>query len=157
MADTTCNVFISHIHADDVQLKAFKELLAKNGCTVRDSSITSDKPNEAKDPDYIKQKILAPAVKWAGTLVVLVSPGTRNSPWVDWEIEYARKQNKRIVGVWAQGAADCDVPPALDEFANAVVGWEADRIVDAIFGRINNWETPTGQLRPERDIAHFNC
>ena len=157
MTEKTCNVFISHIHEDDVELKAFKKLLAKNGCTVRDSSITSDKPNEAKDSDYIKQGILAPSINWAGTFVVLISPGTHESPWVDWEIEYARKQDKRIVGVWAHGAADCDVPPALDEFADAVVGWEADRIIDAIFDRINNWEIPTGQLRPERDIAHYRC
>ena len=157
MTEKICNVFISHIHEDDADLKAFKELLAKNGCTVRDSSITSDKSNEAKDPDYIKQEILAPGINWAGIFVVLISPGTHESPWVGWEIEYARKQDKRIVGVWAHGAADCDVPAALDEFANAVVGWEADRIIDAIFGRINNWETLTGQPRPERDIAHARC
>ncbi len=157
MAEKVCNVFISHIHEDDEDLKSFKDLLAKNGCTVRDSSITSETPNSAKDSDYIKQEILAPGITWAGTFVVLISPGTRDSPWVDWEIEYAKKEGKRIIGVWAEGAADCDVPKALDDYADAVVGWQADRIIDAIFGDINNWETPDGQQRPEREIPHHLC
>ena len=111
----------------------------------------------AKDPDYIKREILAPGIDWAGTLVVLVSPGTHESGWVNWEIERAANQGKRIVGVWDYGAKDCDVPEKLDEYANAVVGWQSDRVLDAIFGRINNWETSTGGLRSERAIPHYRC
>jgi hypothetical protein len=157
MADKVCNVFVSHIHEDDEEIKALKELLGKNGCTVRDSSVTSDTPNTAKDPAYIKQEILAPGINWAGTLVVLVSPGTKESEWVDWEIEYAQRLGKRIVGVWAHGAADCDIPKALDDFASAVVGWQSDKIIDAIFGRNNDWETPDETPREERDLARYRC
>ncbi|BDI29087.1 hypothetical protein CCAX7_11380 [Capsulimonas corticalis] len=157
MQKDTCHIFISHIHEDDPKLNNMKTLLKKHGCTAKDSSINSTKPNQANNEIYIKNSILAPRIKWAGTLVVLISPGTRDSKWVDWEIQYAHRLGKRIVGVWDYGANECDVPRMLDLYANAVVGWRGESIIDAIFGKTDNWETPNGGSRPERDIARHNC
>ena len=157
MADDVRNVFISHLHEDDDRLQPLKDLLQKAGCTVRDASIDSRNPNNAKDPDYIKSGILAPGIKWAGALIVLISPGTHESDWVNWEIEYAKQQGKRIIGVWDHGAADCDVPEKLDQFADAVVGWQADRILDALDGKINNWTTASGDVRAPRTITRYSC
>ena len=142
MADAR-NVFISHIHEDDAGLQKLKDLLKTKGMDIRDASIHTGKFNNAKDPDYIKSQILAPAIKWAGTFVVYVSPGTKDSEWVDWEIEYAAKQGKRVVGIWAHGERDCDLPPALAEHADAMVGWNSDAIIDAIEGK-DVWEMPDG-------------
>jgi hypothetical protein len=157
MENDVNNVFISHIHEDDSRLPDLKNLLEIGGRTVRDSSINSEKPNNATSPDYIKSEILAPQIQWAGTLVVLVSPGTHESEWVNWEIEYAHKLGKRIVGVWDRGAAECDLPEKLDEYADAVVGWQAERIIDAIDGKTNTWETSTGEARAARAIARYQC
>src|ERR1700675_3324296 len=107
MSDEIKNVFISHIHEDDALIPELKDLASKSGCEVRDAGITNSNPNEASDPDYIKYQILAPQIQWASTLVVLVSPETHSHEWVDWEIEYAMQEGKRIVGVWDQGAKDC--------------------------------------------------
>lgn len=144
MANDTKNVFISHIHEDDAGLGKLKALLAKNGMTIRDSSINSSNPNNAKNPDYIKSAILAPQIDWAGTLIVYVSHHTKDSEWVNWEIEYAAKQGKRIVGVWEHGTKDCELPTALTEYADAVVGWHGNSIIDAIVGEKDGWETPDG-------------
>src|SRR5581483_8034635 len=54
------NVFISHIHEDDHRLAPLRALLTNAGMEVRDGSIHSDKPNNAKSPDYIKFGILSP-------------------------------------------------------------------------------------------------
>src|SRR5205085_9227433 len=124
-ADEVKNVFISHIHEDDGELTGVKDLLAKNGYQSRDGSINSDKPNDAQNEDYIKSQILAPRIQWASTMIVLISSDTHTSPWVEWEIEYAQQMGKRIVGLWAQGAKDSDVPKNLDRYADAVVGWQA--------------------------------
>lgn len=142
MADTK-NVFISHVHADDGGLQKLKDLLAPKGTDIRDSSIHTGKFNKASDPDYIKSQILAPAIKWAGVFICYVSPRTKDSDWVNWEIEYAVKQGKRIVGVWAYGENECDLPSALEEYADAVVGWHGDSIIDAISGK-DGWEKPDG-------------
>lgn len=143
MADIK-NVFISHIHEDDAGLSELKALLSSNGMEIRDASINSENPNEAKSEDYIKTGILAPRINWAGTLIVYVTPETCDSDWVNWEIEYAAKCDKRIVGVWAHGCNECELPTALAENADAVVGWHGSSIVDAVNGNCDVWERPDG-------------
>ena len=63
------NIFISHIHEDDKELGKLKELLGKKGYQIRDSSIDSSNPNNAKSPEYIKTGILAPRITWAGVMI----------------------------------------------------------------------------------------
>ena len=156
MADVK-NVFISHIHEDDDRLQSLKDLLADAGMSVRDSSIRSENPNNANDDAYIKTGILGPAIDNASVVVVLMSPDTKQSEWVNWETEYGQQHDKRIVGVWDHGAAECDVPDAVAQYADAVVGWNAQRIVDAINGKINDWESSDGTSRQPVSIARHNC
>ena len=152
MADTR-DVFVSHIHEDEQHIENMKSLLAEHGFNVRDSSITSETPNRAKDPDYIRQ-ILGRQIDWASVLVVLISPGMRHSQYVDFEIEYANKHDKRIVGVWTHGAADADVlPEALQKYADSVVAWRGEAIKEAICGERSGWETSDGAPRPPLAIS----
>ena len=157
MADDTKNVFISHIHEDDDGLTKLKDLLKSNGMTIRDYSINSDNPNNAKSEDYIKSQILAPRIDKSSTLVVYISPQTKDSNYVNWEIEYAEKQNKRIIGVWAHGEKGCEIPEALDNCYDAIVGWNGDNIIDAIKGGINGFEYPDGSPRDVRPIKRHPC
>src|SRR5512145_3103673 len=107
------NIFISHVHENDDLLPKLKDLLGRAGMDVRDGSIRSDKPNNAKNEDYIKREILAPRIQWASTLVVLITNETAQSDWVNWEIKYAIEQSKSVIGVFAQGATDADIPEEL--------------------------------------------
>ena len=151
------NVFISHVHEDDKLLQDLRDLLSNNGYEIRDGSIDSSKPNEATSDEYIKSGVLAPRIRWASTLVVLISPRTHESKWVEWEIEYAQKEGKRVVGLWVQGGQDSDIPKNLDDYADAVVGWQADRVMGAITGKINNWFGPDGAERAPRMIPRHKC
>lgn len=157
MSEQTKNVFISHVHEDDAGLAKVKDLLSKHGMTIRDSSINSSNPNNAKSEDYIKSKILAPQINWAGTLLVYVSPKTKDSDWVNWEIEYAHKLGKRIVGIWEHGSRDCDLPEALQNYGDAVVGWNGSSIFDAITGASDVWEKPDGGVCDIRPINRHPC
>ena len=135
-----------------------KILLGKAGYTIRDGSITADKPNAAQSEGYIKSSILAPRISWAGALIVYVTPATKHSDWVNWEIEYAVKTGKPIIGVWGHGAGECDAPAALENYAQAVeVGWNTQRIIDALEGRISEWRNPDDSLRDPRNIKRVNC
>lgn len=156
-APITKNIFISHIHEDDARLPALKELLAKNGCEARDGSINSSNPNNATDENYIKYEILAPQIQWASVLVVLITPDTKDSTYVNWEIEYARRLDKRIVGVWDFGESGCEVPAALDDYADAIVSWRGDQVVDAITGKLSGAFNRDGSPRGERIIPRHNC
>ena len=157
MANETKNIFISHIHGDDDGLGKLKSLLKDNGMTVRDYSINADNPNNAHSEDYIKSQILAPRIQQSSTLVVYISPETKDSKYVNWEIDYAQKQDKRIVGIWAHGENGCEVPEALNNYADAVVGWTGNRIIDAINGQIDGWQNPDGTNCAPRDIERYSC
>ena len=154
--DKIRNLFISHVHEDDDAVEGVKELIGSKGYTIRDSSIVSEKPNQAKNSDYIKSGILAPRIEWAGTMAVVISPNTHTSDWVNWEIEYAHKNGTRVVGVWAQGAKDSDLPEAFEKYGNALVGWNGDSIVSAIEGE-DKWVTSTGKTYAPRQITRHSC
>ena len=156
---TSNRVFVSHIHEDDEHIANMKTLLKDRGHEVQVSAVDSTSPNNATNEAYIKSEILAPKIDWAsgGAMVVLISPQTKNSHWVDWEIEYAQKVGMRIVGVWTHGAAECDVPEGLTQYADAVVGWHADQIEGAISGTINNWTGSDGAPKDRQKIRQFGC
>lgn len=157
MADKTRNVFISHVHEDDAGLRKLKDLLQANGMPIRDYSIRSDNPNNAHSEEYIKSQILAPRIRQSSVLVVYVSTETKDSTYVNWEIEYAQKRNKRIVGVWAHGEGGCEVPEALNDYHDALIGWTGNRIIDAINGKIDGWENPDGTQPTPRQIKRYSC
>lgn len=157
MSDKLRNVFISHIHEDDEGINRIKSLVRAHGLTVRNGSITSDRPNSATNEDYIKYQILAPRINWASVLVVYISPSTKDSWWVDWEIEYAHKKGKRIVGIWEWGAKDCDAPDALKRYGDAVVGWNGESIIGAIDGTTGEWHKPDGSKREYQTIERYDC
>lgn len=157
MAEETRNVFISHKHEDDDGLRDLKQLVAKHGMTWRDYSITADNPNNAHNEEYIKREILAPRIRQSGCLVVYVSEKTKNSDWVDWEIEYAHREGKQVVGVWERGAKNCELPEALDRYADAVVGWNGENIIDAINGNSHEWYQQDGSKRDYRGIKRYSC
>ena len=150
------NVFVSHRHEDDALVGRLKNLLRQHSCDVRDSSVTSDNPNDAKSEGYIKS-ILADRIRWAGKIVVIVSPQTKNHEWVDWEVDYAQRfPDKRIIGVWAPGADRCDLPEALERHADAVVEWNAEAIAAALDGE-DNWHGPDGTPVPLRAVNRIGC
>lgn len=151
------NIFISHIHEDDHRLEPLKVLLSSSGMEVLDSSINSSKPNNATNEDYIKYQILAPRIRWASVLVVLITPETKESAWVQWEIEYAASLGKRIVGVWDYGEAKCDIPDTLDRYSDAIVSWQGERVKDAIEEKINENEGPDGAIVSPRDTKRYTC
>jgi hypothetical protein len=62
MPNQVKNVFISHIHEDDKGLAELKSLLKNSGLTIRDYSINSNNPNNAKSEEYIKTQVLAPQI-----------------------------------------------------------------------------------------------
>lgn len=148
------HVFISHYSKDDEHIGKMKNLLEGSKYTLKNSSIDSTKPNAAKNEDYVKS-ILRPRIDWAGTMVVLIGPQTHKRDWVNWEIDYAHRQGKRIVGVYINGAKGENIPEKLKEHGNAVVGWSTNSIIGAINGSINttegpgdsNWQSPYAMPR----------
>jgi len=152
----THNVFVAHRHEDDAEIEALKNLLSRRGVEIRSSSISSDRPNDAHNSDYIKQRILRPAIAWAGKVIVLITPDTRNHDWVDWEVTYASRLGKPVIGIWAHGSAGCALPDALERHGDAVVGWNADRIARALNGE-SIWDDSDGASREPQYVSRIGC
>lgn len=147
------HVFISHHHADDAEVTKLTNLLSRAGYDIRNSSIRAKPANQERlargeVSEGTIRRLLRMKISWAGTVMVLIGKQTHARPWVNWEIEQANKQGKRIIGVFARGATDADTPKALEDYATAIVGWNSDSIVAAIDGTDNPFENPDGSPRP---------
>lgn len=134
MSEEIKNVFVSHFHKDEENIDKLKKLLSDD-LVLRNYSVTTGKFNEAEDENYIKYEYLKPLITQSSVVICLIGPETHNSEWVDWEIREAEKLGKPIIGVYIQGAKESDIPPALNELADSIVGWNTDSIVDAINGK----------------------
>jgi len=157
------HVFISHHHKDDAGVDGMTKLLGDAGCQIRNSSIRAFRPENqermknGKVSDETIRRWLRSKISWAGTVVVLIGKETHSRRWVDWEIEQAFRQGKRIIGVWEHGGTENDIPENLRKYGNALVGWQSERILDAIDGKINNWENPDGGEFPARSVPRAPC
>jgi hypothetical protein len=133
------HVFISHYHKDDAGVDKLTDLVGGRGYDVRNSSIRVNPDNQERlrkglVPKATIRRLLRMKISWAGSVVVLIGKNTHTRPWVDWEIEEAHKQGKHIVGVFARGATDADIPSNLKKYGCERVGWHAESIINAIEG-----------------------
>ncbi len=149
---TRRHVFISHHHADDSRVDQLTDLLTRAGSDVRNSSVRMKPANqrrfdEGRVSDETIRRLLRMKISWASTVVVLVGKETHTRPWVNWEIEQAHKQGKKIVGVYERGGTDIPLPRALEDYGTRVVAWNADSIVEAIQGDDNPFQNPDGLPR----------
>jgi hypothetical protein len=146
------HVFISHHHADDAEVTKLTSLLSKKGYDIRNSSIRAKAANQRRlEQGLVKdetiRRLLRMKISWAGTVVVLIGKETHARPWVNWEIQQANKQGKRIVGVYARGATEADKPQALEKYSSAICGWNTDSIMAAIDGTENQFQNPDCSVR----------
>jgi len=146
------HVFISHHHADDAEVDKLTGLLSEKGYDIRNSSIRAKPANQERlDKGLVKpeviRRLLRRKISWAGTVVVLIGKDTHKREWVNWEIEQANKQGKRIVGIYERGGTQADVPAPLEKYASSIVGWDSECIINAIDGTENPFETPDGSPR----------
>ncbi|WP_113958226.1 TIR domain-containing protein [Roseimicrobium gellanilyticum] len=148
------HVFISHHHADDEHVSKLTDLLTKRGNDIRNSSIRAKPANqrrldEGRVPDKVLKRLLRMKISWASTVVVLIGKETHSRPWVNWEVEQAHQQGKRIVGIYVRGGTEADVPENFEKYGSALVGWNTDRIIGAIDGTENEFQKPDGSSRTQ--------
>lgn len=138
-------------------------LLSEKGYDIRNSSIRAKPANQERldkglVKDEVLRRLLRRKISWAGTMVVLIGKDTHTRRWVNWEIEQANKQGKRIVGIYKRGGTEADVPAPLEKYASSIVGWYSECIMNAIDGTENPFENPDGSPRqPSHSPVSVNC
>jgi MTH538 TIR-like domain (DUF1863) len=157
------HVFISHHHKDDADVDSLTDLLKKRGHDVRNSSIRANPKNQERlDKGLVKdetiRRLLRMKISWAGAVIVLIGKDTHSRPWVNWEIEQANKQGKRIIGVYTRGGTEADIPPSFEDCGDALVAWNTDSIIDALDGTSSPFEGPGGgPRRPVHVPTKIRC
>jgi Thoeris protein ThsB, TIR-like domain len=82
------------------------------------------------DTDDMLQKNLRDQIRPADVLLVLAGMYSARSGWMDWEMEFARRIGKAIVGIRPWG--NVQLPVVVQNNAAEIVGWNQDSIVGAI-------------------------
>ena len=137
------NLFFSYYYRDQNDYDRIVKLLEEKGYFVF-KNYSLDEDSDASNEEYIKSKI-RPQIDKSSRIVVLIGPGTYSRKYVNYEIEYAARKEKRIVGVFLRGESDSRLPRALRELRNsnyvnlALVKWNTDKIIAAIRDT-NYWE-----------------
>lgn len=157
------HVFISHRFVDDNSVERLHDMLSAGGWDVRNSSIRVKAANQQRIdkglvPDRTLERVLRRKITWAQTVIVVVGNTTHESRWVQYEIEQAHKQGKTIVGVYARGCTDAQLPEALERYATSIVSWNTDSIMSAIDGGAPTFQTPDGDMRsPQSELRRHTC
>ncbi len=157
------HVFISHHHRDDSEVSNLTELLARKGYDIRNSSIRAKPANQRRlEQGLVKdetiRRLLRMKISWAGSIIVLIGKETATRRWVNWEIDEANRQGKRIVGVFVRGGTDADVPASFEKYGSALVAWNSESIMDAIEGTANPFQTSDGSSREAtHDRVALSC
>jgi hypothetical protein len=150
------NIFIAHCGEHEESIENFKKLMGPKSYSFRDSSHTTKDPNKAENKDYIKG-LLRDSIRWAGTVIVLIGRDTHENDWIDFEVRTAERfGNKQIIGVYLPSSQEHQIPPALDDYGDALVTWNREKINQALNGE-PIWCKPDGSFRPDRDIDRETC
>lgn len=133
------NIFISHYGKDDEHVHSLKERLNAQGYNVRNFSVDSTNHKDGRKPsDAVVERLLKMRISWSSTFICLIGPRTHTRDWVNFEIEQAKKQNKRIVGIYTYGNKDtATLPSAFKETEANVLGWNSIDKLGAIISGDN--------------------
>lgn len=154
------NVFISHHGKDDAHVQKLKQRLREKGRDVRNSSIDSTKYRPTIPSDNVIARYLRRGINWAGTFICLIGKETYTRPWVNYEIEQAHLNEKRIVGIYAHGCSNAvNLPEAFEKYGGSLLGWNSlDKLGQAMDGINLPFEKPDGTISgPIHNIIRITC
>ena len=82
------------------------------------------------DTDAMLEKNLRDQIRPADVMIVLAGMYSARSGWMDWEMNFARRIGKAIIGIRPRG--NLHLPIVVQKNADIMVGWNTASIVAAI-------------------------
>ncbi|MGJ8713954.1 MAG: TIR domain-containing protein [Maribacter stanieri] len=155
------NVFISHYGKEDDKVQRLKERFAEKGYNIRNYSVDSTKHTRKKRPsDELIKRFLRRQISWSSSLICMIGPKTHTRDWVNYEIEAAHKQGKKIVGIYTHGNNDSvQLPTAFKKYGGSTIGWNSiDKLMDIMNDKKFPMESGQGTPRtPMYSVSDSNC
>ncbi len=82
------------------------------------------------ETDDMLQKNLRDQIRPADVMLVLAGMYTARSGWMDWEMQFAHRIGKTIIGIKPRG--NVQIPVVVEYHADEIIGWNSENIVKAI-------------------------
>ncbi|MFC4150577.1 TIR domain-containing protein [Micromonospora mangrovi] len=123
------HVFLSFVEEDLDLVWMFRGQARNKNLSLAFDDYSVKTPYNSTDAAYIKGQI-RPLIRAASITVCLIGTATHMSSWVDWEIEYAAEQGKRLAGIRLHSSRKGErVPAALTRNRAMILNWDIDEIV----------------------------
>ena len=147
--DKSHNIFISHYGKDDEYVQSLKARLKDHGYNIRNFSVDSTNHKDGRIPSKpVIERLLQMRINWSSTFICLIGPKTHTRAWVNYEIQKAVEQGKRIIGVYTHGSKEtAELPKNLEKVASNLIGWNSiDKIGEIISGKNYPIENADGNV-----------
>ena len=123
-------IFISHAwRYNDDYASVVTRLNAEPNFRWENRSVPQHDPLLAGKTSEL-QKLLRDQMRPANAFVILGGMYAANSDWIEFEVEFARRIGRPIIGVYPHGSDR--MPLLISNNATEIVGWTAGSIVSSI-------------------------
>jgi len=116
------NVFISFQVEDEAQIDLFRHQ-AREGMGIEFRDYSVKEPFDEKWKTNCRERIAQ-----TSALICFIGPETAKSEAVNWEVEEAYNQEKKVIGVRIYRDRNHPIPKALSEHGAPIVDWDNARI-----------------------------
>ena len=116
------NVFISFAYEDVDEVNLLRAHAKNENSPIEFNDWSVSEPIDSERAVYIKQKI-AERIAQSSVTVVYLSNNTRESPWVNWEIEESCAQKKHVIGVYKGERPPSQLPQIFKSAGLKAVRW----------------------------------
>ncbi|MEO1255662.1 MAG: toll/interleukin-1 receptor domain-containing protein, partial [Bacteroidota bacterium] len=145
------HIFVSYSRRDSNMLAKIASLLEKDGFEVwTDNNLVAGTPSW--------KNAIEQAIQDCFCVVILMSPGSKKSEWVERELDYAYILKKRIFPVLVDGSAQSAIPFELIniQYVDLRVDFDDqfDSLCDAI--RLYQESNPLAYPKPENSNQFFD-
>ncbi|PHQ69220.1 MAG: molecular chaperone Tir [Sneathiella sp.] len=106
------NVFISFAYEDANEVNLLRGQAKNENSDIEFNDWSVKDAFNSKNADYIKRQITE-RIKQSSTTVVYVSDQTKNSNWVNWEVQKSIELNKRVIAVHKGDKPPRSLPDAV--------------------------------------------
>ena len=129
---TTRRIFISYEGSDRMKAKGFRLLRWNDNVDVSFHDRHLLDPVDSVNDAYIR-RCIRNEMRGTSVTVVMVGENTKDSDWVDYEIEHSLEKGNGLVAIKVDDEiADEDVPDKLKESGAEVVEWDPAEFSDII-------------------------
>ena len=126
------HVFLSFVAEDLDRVNLFRGQARNKNSSLSFDDYSVRVPYTSTNADYIRSQIRA-KIRQASVLICLIGKTTHTSPWVQWEINTAATEGKRLLGVRLHSGALGEATPAsMVNHRARVLNWDIDAIVREI-------------------------